>query len=148
VISMMPVRTGARPATAALLLLAALAACQASAAVDVSLDSVSTAARRVLPDGYTAVEMPVSQGGTADVELAAAFKAQQAAAFVRPEPADVSDAQASAGNETVHRPSTRSMLHTSNPPAYVAGTTFHVKATGKCVHPCARQNASNFGMTA
>ncbi len=129
---MTPARTGARPARAALLLLCALAACQASAAVDVSLDSVSTAAGRVLPDGYTAVEMPVSQGGTADIELAAAFKAQQAPFHTSS--ADAGDAQASAGNETVHRPSTRSMLHTSNPPAYVAGTTFHVKATGKCVH--------------
>ena len=132
-ISMTPARTGARPAMAALLLLCAMTLCQVSAAVDMSLDSVITAARRVLPDGYVAADMPVSQGGTADVELAAAFRAQVAAATVHTDAADAGDAQASAGNETVHRPSTRSMLHTSNPPAYVAGATFHVKATGKCV---------------
>ena len=132
--TMPPVRNSRRPATAALLLLCAASAYQiSSAASEVAPGTVATAARRVLPDGYTAT-MPITTGGSADVELLSALRAQAGAAGADSEAADgAAHASAAGDDETVHRPSRRSMLHTSNPPAYVAGTTYHVKATGKCV---------------
>ena len=134
---------------AAVLLLLCASACQFATALDTAsaADSVTLSGGHELPNAAAShggkvanihLDTAASTSGKLSVRIAQSTEGDQAA--LRPllnahqgEPADTGEtAEGGAGDEGVHRPSIRKLLHTSNPPSYVQGQTFHVTATGRC----------------